>query len=530
MSSADAQPATTSPKLNGPTADVAAGKRRVKTDSLATSLIFLFGLSAVQPLVSFGRGVLFCRALSPADLGAWDMALSFLMLAGTVVVFGIPGSFGRYVEHYTQRGQLAMFLRRTTWTCTALTALAMVLLATMAPLFSEIIFGRADRTMWVYCVAAGLGALIAHGFVVELLTAMRLFRVVSGLQLLKAVSFVILSLVLLISWEGGPASVILGHTAASVLAIAVSLYWLLPAWRAASDPTTSSTDIDATIIEEPAPTATQFWVKLMPFALWVWIANFLSHLFELIDRYMIVHYSGMPNDVALTQVGHYHSSRIVPLLFISFAGMLSGILLPHMTKDWERGRRDQVSDGLNLAVKILGLALTAGSVTVLAIAPQLFQYGFGGRYDGGLAVLPWTLAYCVWFGIFLIGDLYICCAERVRLVSLALFIGLLANVFFNLALLPDFGLQGAVWATAISKFVVLITTFLFARGLGMKFHRGVWFITLLPLAICLGAFPAAAILFVTLAAIVGTDAILTNEEKTRLIDLAQPVLARLSGR
>ena len=47
------------------------------------------------------------------------MAYSFLLLAAPVVVLGLPGSFGRYLERFRQRGQLRTFLRRATiWTAT----------------------------------------------------------------------------------------------------------------------------------------------------------------------------------------------------------------------------------------------------------------------------------------------------------------------------------------------------------------------------------------------------------------------------
>ena len=529
MSSADAtNTSTPTPNLAASSPELTAAKRRVRSDSLAASLFFLFGLSAVQPLVSLGRGVLFCRVLSPAELGAWDMVLSFLMLAGTVVVIGIPGSFGRYVEHYAQRGQLAMFMRRTAITCASLTVLALIVMASAAPSFSKIIFGRPDRVEWVYYVAAGLGSLIAWGFVIELLTAMRLFRAVSGLQLFKAIAFVSLTVLLLFYWESGPASVIVGHAVASIAAVVVSLYWLLPAWRSAPEHAAEMH------LQEVAAagtiTAWNFWAKLMPFAAWVWVANFCTHLFEMIDRYMLVHFSGMSSEEALTQVGHYHSSRIVPIFLVSFASMLASMLLPHFTKDWEQNRREAVSEGLNLAVKLLGIALCAGAAMVLLLSPLLFEHGFGGRYDGGLAVLPWTLAYCVWFSLFFLGDIYLSCAERVRLISLALFIGLCVNVVLNLILLPSFGLFGAVWATAASKFVVLIATFLFAQKLGLKLDRGAWIVAVLPMAICFGTTAALAIVAVAALASVTTELIFSTAEKRRLVDLATPYVARVFSR
>ncbi len=51
------------------------------TDTLVDSVLILLGLSVVQRLVGFVRAVLFCRWLDAEQLGLWDMAFSFLLLA-----------------------------------------------------------------------------------------------------------------------------------------------------------------------------------------------------------------------------------------------------------------------------------------------------------------------------------------------------------------------------------------------------------------------------------------------------------------
>ena len=55
----------------------------------------------------------FVAGLSPDELGQWDMAFGFFTLAAPLTVLGLPGSFGRYVEFFRQRGQLRTLLRRT---------------------------------------------------------------------------------------------------------------------------------------------------------------------------------------------------------------------------------------------------------------------------------------------------------------------------------------------------------------------------------------------------------------------------------
>ena len=116
-----------------------------RPDSLAASVAVLLAANLIQRSIGFGRSVLFCRWLSPEELGAWEMAYSFLLLAAPIIVLGLPGSFGRYLERYRQRNQLRAFLRRACAWTGVLTAAAVALILAMAGQFSELIFGRGDQ-------------------------------------------------------------------------------------------------------------------------------------------------------------------------------------------------------------------------------------------------------------------------------------------------------------------------------------------------------------------------------------------------
>ena len=170
------------------------------------------------------------------------------------------------------------------------------------------------------------------------------------------------------------------------------------------------------------------WAKIAPFAAWVLLGSLLTNLFGVVDRYMIIHFSRMSAAEALDAVGNYHSSRVVPLLLVSIAAMLATMIMPHLSHDWEAGRRQQVAARLRLFLKLFGFALFAAAVAVLLAAPLLFQVALRGKFPGGQAVLPWTLVYCTWFGLSLVAQNYLLCAEKARLVSVALFCGLLLNV------------------------------------------------------------------------------------------------------
>src|SRR4029077_10606917 len=127
-------------------------------------------------------------------------------------------------------------------------------------------------------------------------------------------------------------------------------------------------------------------------------------------------------------------------LLVSIAALLGTVILPHLSHDWEAGRRDAVSARMNLTLKLLGLLLFVGSIAILLAAPFLFNVAFNGKFRGGLDVLPWTLTYCAWFGLATMAQMYLWCAERARLGCVALALGLATNGVLDLIFLSRLGL------------------------------------------------------------------------------------------
>jgi PST family polysaccharide transporter len=486
-------------------------RRSVQADTLAASVVILLVATVVQRSVGFGRSVIFCRWLSPEALGEWEMVYSFLMLAAPLAVLGVPGSFGRYTEHYRQRGHLRTFLHRATiWTCVC-TVTALGLIEWFAPQFSELILGEPNHARLVREIGLCLATVILHHTLTALLAALRLYRIVSAMNFVQSLLFAGVSLILM--WrDPSIANIVWGYTIACIVASVVAIVWAWPAlWRL-----------------EPAAERLPhgiFWVKLLRFAFFVWVSNLFSQLFAVVDRYMLVHCAGLSPAEALDQVGHYHSSRVIPLLLVSVAELLSGMIMPHLSHDWEAGRRDHVGQRLNTGVKLTSLGMLAAGAAILAAAPFLFHVVLEGRYDEGLAVLPWTLAGCVWYGIYCIAQNYLWCAEKTRLATAPLGLGLLTNIVLNLFLLPSLGLHGAVLATAISTGLCLATVLHLSRRHGMRLDAGTWLLAASPAAIGFGTWPAVAACVAALVAALTTTIVFTADERRELTASLQDSLA-----
>jgi O-antigen/teichoic acid export membrane protein len=475
------------------------------TDTLVDSVLILLALNVVQRLVGFVRAMLFCRWLDAEQLGQWDMAFNFLMLAAPLAVLAIPGVFGRYTEHYRHRGQLRAFLERTMFACggLALAAFAVVLLARRW--FSLLIFGSEDQTTLVVAVAGSLLAIVAYNFLIELFTGLRNIRLVSSLQLLNSVAFAVLGVVLLFRWRCTAESVVIAYGGSCVLAAVWAGFALRRAWLGAPP---AAEHVGHIVV----------WGRVAPYAGWMLLGSVLTNLFGMIDRYMIVHFSHTSAADALDIVGNYHASRLMPLLLISIAVMLGGIITPHLSHDWEAGRRELVAQRLRLFLKTFGFLLFAAAVAVLLVAPLVFHVALRGKFPLGQEVLPWTLAYCNWFGMMVIAQNYLFCAEKTKLSSISLAAGLLLNIGMNLLLLPRYGLTGAVLSTTASTVLTLSLICRFNRRLGFRLDGGTRATLLLPAFLCFGPWAAVpALIAFALLAVFG-NRLLSADEKRQLVE------------
>lgn len=485
----------------------------LRPDTLLASVTVLLLVNVVQRSIGFGRGVLFCRWLDPDALGHWDMAYGFLLLAAPVAVLGLPGSFGRYLEKFRQRGQFRTFLRRTSLWTLSLAALAVIALVVGRHQFAYLVFGDPAQQGLLLLLTTVLATVILHHFLEAVFAGMRVFRVVSAMQFIQSMLFAAVSLSLLAYWRADAWSIVAGYGLACAISATGVLIWSRRFnWQATA--------------ETAAEAHRDFWPPLLRFAVWVWVTNLLSNLFSVIDRYMIVHYSGLSAEQSLSLVGHYHTSMLVPVLLVSVANLLTGAMTPHLSHEWETGARDSVSARLNLTLKLGAMVMCVAGIGVLLVTPVFFHLAFDGKYDEGLRVLPWALASCVWFSLLLISQTYVWCAEKTRHATLPLAIGLAGNVVLNLLLLPRLGLQGAVAATALSTLMALTAQLLVDRRLGMAVTRGCVLVALLPFGLTQGPAIAAGLLGVYLVATVATPWVLSPAERTQIWTLVCGKIAR----
>lgn len=488
-----------------------ATKNCFQADKLATGITLLLALTVLQRLMGFLRNILFCRFMDPTDLGTWNLAFSVLILAAPLAVLGVPGSFGRYVEHYRQRVQLRSFLRSTSVATVAIAGCGIIIMLMTQSWLAWLVFGDSHYASLMRTICLALIGIITFNFLVELFTALRQVRVVTYMQFANSLLFAACALPLLTLTSLGANGVVIAYAAACVIS---SIGALRVLWHSLN-----------TLPNETEPLSHRnLWGKLLPFATFVWASNLLNNLFTAVDRYMIVHFATSDADEAIALVGQYHSSRIIGELMVAVAALLASVVLPYLSHDWEKGRFRRVSYRLNLTLKLSGVMLVVGGILAMILAPWVYEWALGGKYSQGESVLPWTLAYCIWFGLVLIAQNYLWCIERALTATLICFFGLLVNIGLNCLLLPHFGLMGAVVATGLANLISLSMVLYKNQQMGMRLDGGVMSMILLPMAFPLGAFPAALSLLVTVFWGLYRGWLFTRREKRELEDIFSQIL------
>lgn len=454
------------------------------TDSLRMGILLLVGMTVVQKLVGFVRNVLFCRWLEPHQIGYWELALSFFILASPLVVGGLPGAFGRYTEFFRQRGQLRKFISRMTLVSAALMLSGVALMLLFPRRLAWLVFEDAQLASLAITAAISLIAVVAYNYVVILLESLRQPRWATIARFSHASMFALLGLLGLVLWQPGVQSIVIAYGIASLLASAFVVTVLVRLFRKAPADVSQLGNRD-------------LWSKMAPAAGCIWTVNLLTNLFSLVDRWMIVHMSGLEPQAAAGLVGQFHSSQALPVLIVGVVLSFDNMLMPYLSCDWDTGRKAKANRTLKTALVGITVFAMSCAVVLLVGAPLMFDWLLQGRYEAGSNILPWALLAAVSTCSFIVAQNYLWCIERPRWVNVTLAVGLIGNIALNAILLPVWGLAGAAIATAAANLLALATLLWINHRFGMRFDIAMAAVLFAPLTLCLGAWAAA----VTLAAL-----------------------------
>jgi O-antigen/teichoic acid export membrane protein len=404
---------------------------------LKKGLLGYLPVNIVQAAAGFGAIMLFTRLLSPSDYGAYALAFSVTSLVYLACLTWIEAAMARfYAAEKTEAGRADLYATLY-HTFGAMACVAPVLggaLLLLLPLPGELRLA----------VAVGLLSVIVRSLLRLAQERRRAAGEVKGFALIDMVQTGAGFLI-------GAALVFAGLGAAAPLAgagaaSALCLIWVLPG-------------------ELKLASRGRFERRRLStyaaYGLPVSLSLVMSLALATTDRFVL---AGYLNEAA---VGAYHagyslSNRTLDVMFL-WLGMAGQ---PACIAALERGGRealhrtaaDQASMMILIALPAsVGLMLVAGPLAHVMVGPALA--------DRAATVTPWIAVGALLSGMTThYFNTAFTLARRTRLLFLAIAIPAAANLALVLALVPRYGLSGAMWATAASYAIGLLASFALARG------------------------------------------------------------------
>lgn len=442
-------------------------------DSLAQGMTVALVLTLFQRLSGVIRSFLFCGVLDDEQVGLWSLAQTLIFSLAPLAVLGTTSTLRRYVEHYRVRDQLGSFLRITLGFAATLTLVGCLVLILGASFWSQVFFRESDLGHLVIWMAIGMVAIVLFNTLQDVVESLRFMRAASWMRLLHSVGFTIIGAAFVFLVQANVTWVAIAFLIASV----VASYPAFPALRAAR-----SQGAMGRLTAQPS----EVWRRIGRYATWNCIISFVGNLFELTDRYMLQMLGEVDVHEAHAMVGQYHASRMIPILLIGFAQVVTNVLMPYFAAHWERGEIQEVNQKLDLTLKVTSITMTFGAAVILTLAPILFSVLYGDRYDAGLAVLPMAMTYCIWMSLFVIGEDYLWCCEKGGWATGALVLAVIANFGLNALFIPYFGLQGATVATLMANGIAWVLLLGAGYRFGWKASPAMLVLSLFPLVLSFG--------------------------------------------
>jgi O-antigen/teichoic acid export membrane protein len=393
-------------------------------------------MNIVQGVVGLFSIVIFTRWLSPADYGVYALAFAGMNLAHTLVFTWMEAAMARFYAPEAEAGRLQDHFA-TLYRCWAIAAAGFVVLAALV-----LFVWQGGGTVKI-AIVAGLAAILGRSLLKLTQERRRAAGDVRGAVLMDMAQtiggFAIGVGLIAVGLKGAAPIAGLGAAAAIVLVFVL--------------PTEVKRGAGGVFERGKAASYIGYGVPVS-------LSLILALSLATTDRFILAGFLG-DSAVGVYQAGYTLSNRTLDVLFL-WLGAAGG---PALIMAFERGgeaglarsAREQAGFMLALALPAaLGLALVSKPLADVMVGPALRV--------GAAQVTPWIAASALFLGLtngythqaFMLG-------RRTGLMLLAMAVPAIANIGLCLALIPRFGLQGAVWATAASYGIGLVASAVIGR-------------------------------------------------------------------
>jgi len=501
--------------------------RLFKVGSMAESMGVYLPAMVFQKAVGLLRVVLLVYLLSgaPGEYWLWGTGVMVFTVAAPLLTLGASQGLTRYVSFYEARQRLTEFYRRVRL---AVPVLALVLgaAAVLAGMqLADVAFpglhelpGRWVGELFVAAAVANAVLVTVYHNLLGFLAGLRMYRVVSLLEVAFSVVFTVLAVLTLRAVPNGLAALV-SHAAAlaAVLACGVLLLHVAVGRRAresAAQPPAGGGSNDETR-------------GILHRVLRYGSAAMLGSFFWLTAQYVSFYLAGRLHGRQRAEEFFAFVQLSQPVLFLANAAW--AVIFAHVAKLWETEGRLAAMRVLEASYKAVAMTLMTLTIVVYATS-GLWVRVLPARFAGALPVLGGLLMFFQVIAHLAVMTILARLHERPVVIALAALAGASANAFLATWWMPDYELVGAAWAAGIGMFVgagaVALVYFLLAR---IRLRASTYFVLTAP-ALLLAPVWAAAGAWAIVCVLAVTTGVLFSPEQKQLVRRGLGSLAGLLRR
>ena len=483
-------------------------------DSLAVGLLSGATLIALQKVLGLLRHIVFLTWLTQDQMGRFSVAQNVAITFGPLVLLGIPATLCRYIEYFRRMGQLRSYLTRVLSTCGVLVLAVVAAGLIAANRLALLIYGDPDTAPLVRVLVGVLGLYVTANLMNEMLLAQRRFRLASGLQFAATATFLGSSAIMMALTPLRDFAVLFAFGLSNLVILSASIGCL---WREF---------ISIRDHASPLPLR-EFWAKLSAYSLWNSTSSSLAGMYFFVINRTILYSPGLSATDAEALIGQLASGIFIPMQLMQFIGGFAGTtLFPYMTRDWEAGRKREVSEQFHTAIKLVTLFFCIGGVGVLISSPVLFDWILRGRYNNGLEILTLALVLYAWMNVIYFVPNFLLCVEKPHLVTGSQVPGVLLTCILGYLLIPGYGLRGAAIALMAGHALSLLNLLYYCEKYGLPVDRRLLVMVASPLVLAFGTVPATISVLLLTSVFLGTSWLLRTEEKQYCMGKMQRLVDR----
>jgi len=189
--------------------------------------------------------------------------------------------------------------------------------------------------------------------------------------------------------------------------------------------------------------------KIIFFGIPIILVGISNKFISYFDTLMLTYFS------TLKEVGIYNVVLPTALMLTIFSSSVGAIFMPIISELWTKKDAVRIRQGFNLIYKYVFILSLPVVMVVFVYADLLIKLFFGKEYLSGALALKILIIGTVLNLIAAINKQGLIGIGQPISVTKIVFIAAIANILFNLIMIPLFGINGAAIATALSYICML---------------------------------------------------------------------------